>query len=285
MRVDELFVDPVPAARGQLLHVQLARRQHHLPKRAVDRVAIDVDVREVVVRADLLELPERVLQRAPVPKPNVLERRLIVRGIGRLDGRLRGERALGYPVEPVCLSRQLYVVGDVGPFPHQFVRLDDERVHVRADPAGREERDHRGQRGGDQPADARGRERADDRDDGAERKQAGHDEHAGQGDVRLGVSHSGKNRVVVEQAVEAAKVGLRRHREKHGRPGQRHAAHTRSVCAVPWTPTQQASAHEPEEHGEPARQDRESRQPAGDQFPRRQREEIKGDRPAEDRIR
>ena len=77
--VDQLFVDPVAAALGQLLDVQLARRQHHLAQRAVDRVAIDVDVGEVVIGADFLELPQRVLQRAPVPEPDVLERRLVVR--------------------------------------------------------------------------------------------------------------------------------------------------------------------------------------------------------------
>ena len=131
VRVDQLFVDPVAAALRQLVDVQLARREHHLPERAVDAVPIDVDVREIVVGADFLELPERVLQGAPVPEPDVLERRLVVRGVGRLDGRLGREGTLRNPVQPVGLPRHLDVVRDVGPLLHELVRLDDEGVRHR----------------------------------------------------------------------------------------------------------------------------------------------------------
>ena len=93
VRVDQFLVDPVPAALGQPFDVQLARGEHHLPDLAIHFVAVDVDVREVVVGADFLDLPERVLQRAPVPQPNVLQRVLIV-------GRVRGLDAWSRPETP-----------------------------------------------------------------------------------------------------------------------------------------------------------------------------------------
>ena len=85
--VDELLVDPVAAALGELGDVELARGQHHLADRAIDFIAIDVDVGKIVVGADFLDLTESVLQRAPVPKPDVLKCGLVV---GRFRGLNRG---------------------------------------------------------------------------------------------------------------------------------------------------------------------------------------------------
>ena len=61
MRIDQLLVDPVAAALGQLLDIQFARREHHLTDRAVNHIAIDVDVRKIVVGTDFLNLSQRVL--------------------------------------------------------------------------------------------------------------------------------------------------------------------------------------------------------------------------------
>ena len=47
-------------------------RQHHLAGLVVDRVAVDVDVVEVVVLAHRLELVERRLERPVVPQAGVL---------------------------------------------------------------------------------------------------------------------------------------------------------------------------------------------------------------------
>ena len=112
--VDQLFVDPVAAALRELVDVQLARGQHNLASGAVDCIAINVDVRKIVVGADFLDLTKRVLQRAPVPQPDVLQRSLIVRRVGGLDGRLCGKFALQDPVQPVRLPSKFDVVGDVG---------------------------------------------------------------------------------------------------------------------------------------------------------------------------
>ena len=126
VRVDEPLVDPVAAALGQALDVQLADRQHHLPRLAVDRVAVDVDVGKVVVGADLLDLPQRVLQRPPVPEPDVLERVAVLVDLRRFDARLRPETALLDAVEGVRPARHLDVVGDVRALAHQLVRAHDE---------------------------------------------------------------------------------------------------------------------------------------------------------------
>ena len=73
VRVDQPFVDPRAVLHA--LGVQLARRQHHLPVVAVDHVPVVVDVLEVVVRADFLNLRERLQQRLVIPQPDVLDRR------------------------------------------------------------------------------------------------------------------------------------------------------------------------------------------------------------------
>ncbi len=114
--VDQLLVDPVAAALGQLVDAQFAGADHDLTHAAVDLVAVDVDVGEVVVGPDLLDLAERVLQRAPVPQADVVERRAVARGVDRLDARLDRKRALRDPVQAERLLRHLNVVRDVRAF-------------------------------------------------------------------------------------------------------------------------------------------------------------------------
>ena len=95
MGVYKFLVNPVAAALGELVDVQLACGEHHLAIRAFDFIAINVDVGKVVVGADFLNLAERVLECVPVPESDVLKCRLVVRRIGRLDCRLSGKFALG----------------------------------------------------------------------------------------------------------------------------------------------------------------------------------------------
>ena len=61
VRVNQLVVDPVAAALGELVHIQFAHRQHHLAQRAVNLVAVNVDVGKIVVGANLLHLAQRIL--------------------------------------------------------------------------------------------------------------------------------------------------------------------------------------------------------------------------------
>ena len=124
VRVDQLFVDPVAASFGQLFDIQFADREHHLAHRPVDLIPIDVDVGEVVIGADFLNLPQRVLQRAPVPQPDVLDRRLIVgqidgfdAGVGgkrRLQRRAEHEVALGYAQRLVAAGQRVLCVRQRG---------------------------------------------------------------------------------------------------------------------------------------------------------------------------
>ncbi len=130
--VDQLLVDPVATALRKLVDVQLACGEHHLASRAVDFIAINVDVGKVVIGADFLNLTQRVLKCMPVPQPDVLKRSLIVRRIGRLDGRLSGKLALRDLVQSVGLPRQVDVVGNVGLLANQFVRFDDKAADVPA---------------------------------------------------------------------------------------------------------------------------------------------------------
>jgi hypothetical protein len=84
--IDQLVIDPVAAALRKLVDVEFACGKHHFACVAVDLIAIDVDVREIVVGADFLDLAERVFERFHIPQADVLQRWLVVRGIGRTYG-------------------------------------------------------------------------------------------------------------------------------------------------------------------------------------------------------
>ena len=62
---------------GSDVGVHLARREHHLAQLAADAIAVVVDREEVVVRADRLDLAERLEQRLAIPQPHVVDRRAI----------------------------------------------------------------------------------------------------------------------------------------------------------------------------------------------------------------
>ena len=94
MGVNQLFVDPVPAAFRQFFDIQFAGSEHHLAQIAGNLVAIDVDVGKIIVGADFLNLAQSVLQRLPIPKTNILQSGLIIRHIRRLHRCLRGKFAL-----------------------------------------------------------------------------------------------------------------------------------------------------------------------------------------------
>ncbi len=199
MRVDQLLVDPVAAALRQARDVQLAYRQHHLAHRAIDLVAVDVDIGEVVVAPNDLCLAERLEQGPVVPQPQVGERRRVV--VEQLAGerRLAGELALLDRVELERRARRRDVVRDVRPLDVELVRLDaealDEGRIQAADEETQDEPCAAGQR--EQP------ERA--REDVAEHEQRGDERDAGQDDVgrHLGVEVGVGRRL--ERAVDAAR--------------------------------------------------------------------------------
>ena len=64
---------------------------------------------------------------------DVLECGLIIRRFGCLDGSLGRKFALQEPIQAVCLPRHLDVMGDVGLFANELVRLDDKVADVPAE--------------------------------------------------------------------------------------------------------------------------------------------------------
>ena len=82
--VHEVRVQPVVDGRVPVER-HLAPGQHHLALLAIDEVAVDVHVHEVVVLADRLELVQRRAQRSVVPQAGVGE------GVRIVDERLRGQ--------------------------------------------------------------------------------------------------------------------------------------------------------------------------------------------------
>ena len=284
MRVDQLLVDPVAAALRQLVHVQLASREHHLPHRAVDLIAVDVDVGEVVVRADLLDLAQRVLQRAPVPEADVLQRRLVVRGVERFDARFRRERALREAVQAEREPRHLDVVRDVRRFAHELVRFDDEAVDVRADQRKGEIADCRGRDRECEPARARCGDRIDERQGRAGNERDRDDEQARERDVRVGVRDAGEGRAIGEQRVVASDPRSQRDREQKQCERDRESTPRRRAGLAPSAEQPRAAGDGDKEDGDGADDHGKRQQPAAHELPRRQGEQVEGDRPAEDRI-
>ncbi len=78
----------------QRLGVQLARGQHDLAVLAVDQIAVVVDRVEIVVRADFLDLAERVEQRQIVPQRHVVERGRVARDVRRRQRCITRDAAL-----------------------------------------------------------------------------------------------------------------------------------------------------------------------------------------------
>jgi len=123
----EPFVDP--GAAREALGVQLAGRQHDLAVLAVDEVPVVVHRDEVVVRPDLLQLPECVQQGLVVPERHVPEGGAIVVDGGACEDGVAGELALLHLVERERGPRGRDVVGDERSFLHLLVGRDHEALH------------------------------------------------------------------------------------------------------------------------------------------------------------
>src|SRR5258705_9477031 len=83
MSVDKLLIDPIPIGCRKFCVINLSRRDHHLSGLSRDCVAVDIDIRKVVVSAYRLNLLEGVLQGSPIPQADVFEAVTIVRQIQR----------------------------------------------------------------------------------------------------------------------------------------------------------------------------------------------------------
>ncbi len=80
MRESQRRVHPQMPRIAQLIQVELARRQQHLPQISVDRVPVDIGI-GVGVRTQRLALAQRIVKRAPIPQAHVIEHRTILREI------------------------------------------------------------------------------------------------------------------------------------------------------------------------------------------------------------
>ena len=101
-----------------------------------ERVPVDVNVGEIVIRADGLNLGERVLQRTPIPKPNVLDRWSIVLEVERFDRGLHIKVTLLNSINAEGAACRRNVVIDVRRLASQLIRLHDEVSHVRGNDDG-----------------------------------------------------------------------------------------------------------------------------------------------------
>ena len=124
VRVGEVLVDE--PLRRQRVGVQLARRQHHLAQLAADAIAVVVDRDEIVVRADRLDLPERLQQRLAIPEPHVVDRGAVGGDRRRRELGRRAELAQLHAGDPPRVARRLMCWAICGVSRDELVGLHDE---------------------------------------------------------------------------------------------------------------------------------------------------------------
>ena len=116
-----MLVDPRLRDLGKPARVDLPRCDQHLVKRASILVAVVGDVTELVVRADLLELGERLPHRRRRPDRRVLELLGCGRRGARVDGLERRVRRADHAAQVVGVSRHRDGALDVGSFQRRLV--------------------------------------------------------------------------------------------------------------------------------------------------------------------
>ena len=206
MGINQFVVDPVAAALRKFVHIQFARGQHDFAHRAVNLVAINVDVGKVVVSANLLDLAQCILERVPVPQANILQRCLIVGRVGGIDRDLGGKLSLQEAVQAVGLLRHLDVMNDVGLLANQLVRLDDKAGNIPAHQRNPCVTNHGRSNSRHQPANTWRQRTAQGRNQRPQHQSRTHQKHTGERDVRACVGDAVEDRVVFEELLEAANI-------------------------------------------------------------------------------
>ena len=95
---------------------------------APQRIAVDVDVLEGVVGPDLLQLPEGLLERLPVPKADVVDGVLVRLDVRHRQRRVRVVGANVDPIEAEGYAGEVDVALEVGLLERQLVGLDHEAL-------------------------------------------------------------------------------------------------------------------------------------------------------------
>ena len=128
MGILQSAVDPGYALAGQFAR-QLAGREQHLPLAIAQPIPVDVDVLERIVAADLLQLPEGLLERLPIPEPDVvdsvpvrLDRSHVEGGAGLVSAHLDRGQTEGFP-------RGRDVAPEIGLLERQLVRHHGVALH------------------------------------------------------------------------------------------------------------------------------------------------------------
>ena len=138
-----------------------------------------------------------------------------------------GELLLGDAVEAVGLAGEGDVPGDIGLLADQLVGLDDESGHVPGDDLNQEKADHRGHGSQHQPAHPGMSNEIEGGDSRSHDEGHADGQHAGDGDVGVGVGDAAKDGVILQKQFEAADIDAQGHheeKESHGdgntAPGQ-----------------------------------------------------------------
>ena len=114
-----------------------------------------------------------------------------------------------------------------------------------------------------------------------------HDQHAGQGDVSVGVGNTREDGAVLEQTLEAPQVrahGEHRRRTRRGSPTSPRQNLSLRRGRSPLRQDTRAAHDRDERRGDQAGDDRQRQQPSGDELQGRQREQVEVERSPEDGV-
>ena len=247
-------------------------------------VAIDVDIEELVVGADLLQLRVGVHERLPVPQPNVVDRSGVV--LQRLESQplFRGEWFHRDLDEVVRFPRQGDVPLNVRRLQLQLARLDEEALEQRRDDLGEHERAAEDQRRRCDGKPVGAQPHVGPCDDGSGGGKADEQPENRQLDMDIGVACPDHDAVVVvEQEVAVQRVGPGLHREIE--PQQRGAMRDGGGRDAPGPRVRiDFAMHEVHRSGHEAAQEQDQQHPVLERDVDRKREEVEADVLVEQRI-
>ncbi len=280
MGIGQALVDEVP--RRERRRVELAGREEHLAVAAVDPVPIVVHRDEIVVRADLLKLPERLQEGVPVPQAHVVDRRAVGLDV------VQGERGLAAEVPDLDVvdvpgpAGRRDVVLQLRALALELVRCDQELLDSGGDDTP-EQRHDEGEGDGDHgvAGEAMG-SRAEQHETAAD--QCGEprhvqERHAGD-EVGVAGAHQGARRGE-HQGRDLHEEHVARRQDEEQRDQHREVAFGRRLDGDVAPDDDDVAAQQVQRHDQEQRQDREPDQEPQDPRHHRKGEDVVADVPAE----
>ena len=283
VREFEMSVDPSRVL--QMREVESAHAEHYLPARAVDVVAVYVDVAEIIVGAYRLELAVGAQQRRVVPHAYVAHGVLVRRELLRRHFALGREGYGLHVVEAEAAARVVEVVAEIGFLAFVLVRLDYVLLHNAGNDGARRPADddeRADDDGGELP---HGLEEVDAEQHGRREHSEGENRERRQHDARVGVARAPDDARRREEQLVAVKPVARAPEGENQRAEQRQMQPRRGSRVWPPVLDGYDARHEVDGARADEREHQHALPPRLHKFDERQREDVEAYVDAEERVR